>query len=106
MKCDDKAEKIYVTAFQNLFQIVNPLNIKEVMSKNISDNNNAAMLCMAHVRDIRDVIYLNKKSKETLYRAMLLMSEMSEISQCNVITVLRYFTTSNYIVYDNSNYLN
>ena len=38
------------TAFQNFFWIENPLNIKEVMSKNISDNNNAAMLLMSYVR--------------------------------------------------------
>ena len=49
------------------------------MSKNVSDNNNAAMLLMSHVRDIGDVIYINKRSKATLYRAMLLMSEMSEM---------------------------
>ena len=71
--------KPYVSAFQNFFQIENPLNIKQVMSKNISDNNNAAMLLMSHVRDIRDVKYLNKRSKATLYKAMLLMSEMSEM---------------------------
>ena len=49
------------------------------MSKNISDKNSAAMLLMSHVRDVRDVKYLNKRSKATLYRAMLLMSEMSEM---------------------------
>ena len=49
------------------------------MSKNVSDNNNAAMLLMSHVEDIGDVIYINKRSKATLYRAMLLMSEMSEM---------------------------
>ena len=43
------------------------------MSKNVSDNNNAAMLLMSHVRDIGDVIYINKRSKATLYRVMLLM---------------------------------
>ena len=54
------------------------------MSKNVSDNNNAAVLLMPHVRDIRDVIYINKRSKATLYRAMLLMSEMLNISMlCN-----------------------
>ena len=52
---------------------------KQVMSKNISDNNNAAMLLMSHVRDIRDVKYLNKRSKATLYKAMLLMLEMLEM---------------------------
>ena len=71
--------KPYVSAFQNFFRIENPLNIKQVMSKNVSDNNNAAMLLMSHVRDIRDVKYLNKRSKATLYKAMLLMSEMSEM---------------------------
>ena len=71
--------KPYVSAFQNFFRIENPLNIKQVMSKNISDNNNAAMLLMSHVRDVRDVKYLNKRSKATLYKAMLLMSEMSEM---------------------------
>ena len=65
--------------FKTFFQIENPLNIKQVMSKNISDNNNAAMLLMSHVRDVRDVKYLNKRSKATLYKAMLLMSEMSEM---------------------------
>ena len=71
--------KPYVSAFQNFFQIENPLNIKQVMSKNISDNNNAAMLLMSHVGDVGDVKYLNKRSKATLYIAMLLMSEMSEM---------------------------
>ena len=73
------AEKPEVSAFQNFFRIENPLNIKEVMSKNVSDNNNAAMLLMSHVGDIGDVKYLNKRSKATLYRAMLLMSETSEM---------------------------
>ena len=49
------------------------------MSKNVSDNNNAEMLLMSHVKDVRDVIYINKISKATLYRAMLLMSEMSQM---------------------------
>ena len=49
------------------------------MSKNISDNNNGAMLLMSHVRDVGDVKYLNKRSKATLYKAMLLMLETSEI---------------------------
>ena len=71
--------KPYVSAFQNFFRIENPLNIKQVMSKNVSDNNNAAMLLMSHVGDIGDVKYLNKRSKATLYKAMLLMSEMSEM---------------------------
>ena len=71
--------KPYVSAFQNFFRIENPLNIKQVMSKNISDNNNAAMLLMSHVGDVSDVKYLNKRSKATLYKAMLLMSEMSEM---------------------------
>ena len=71
--------KPYVSAFQNFFRIENPLNIKQVMSKNVSDNNNAAMLLMSHVRDVGDVKYLNERSKATLYRAMLLMSEMSEM---------------------------
>ena len=73
------AEKPYVSAFQNFFRIENPLNIKQVMSKNVSDNNNAAMLLMSHVGDVGDVKYLNKRSKATLYRAMLLMLEMSEM---------------------------
>ena len=58
--------KPYVSAFQNFFQIENPLNIKQVMGKNVSDNNNAAMLLMFHVRDVGDVKYLNKRSKATL----------------------------------------
>ena len=49
------------------------------MSKNVSDKNNAAMLLMSYVRDVRDVKYLNKRSKATLYKAMLLMLEMSEM---------------------------
>ena len=68
-----------IAAFQNFFGIENQLNIKQVMSKNVSDNNNAAMLLMSHVRDVRDVKYHNKRSKATLYKAMLLMSEMSEM---------------------------
>ena len=73
------AEKPYSSAFQNFFRIENPLNIKQVMSKNISDNNNTAMLLMSYVGDVGDVKYLNKRSKATLYRAMLLMLEMLEM---------------------------
>ena len=76
---DGMVGKPYVSAFQNFFRIENPLNIKQVMSKNVSDNNNAAMLLMSHVGDVGDVKYLNKRSKATLYKAMLLMSEMSEM---------------------------
>ena len=65
--------------YTNFFRMENPLNIKEVMIKNVSDNNNAAILLMSHVRDIGDVKYLNKRSKATLYRTMLLMSETSEM---------------------------
>ena len=79
-------EKPKVSAFQNFFRIENPLNIKEAMSKNISDNNNAAMLLMSHVRDVRNVKYLNKRSKATLYKAMLLMSEMSEIFELHCVS--------------------
>ena len=32
-----------------------------------------------HVGDVGDVKYLNKRSKATLYTAMLLMSEMLEM---------------------------
>ena len=80
------AEKPLVSAFQNFFWIENPLNIKEVMSKNVSDNKNAAMLLMSHVRDIGDVKYLNKRSKATLYKAMLLMSETSEIFELHCVS--------------------
>ena len=73
------AEKPKGSAFQNFFGIENSLNIKEVMSKNVSDNNNAAMLLMSHVEDVGDVIYINKRSKATMYRAMLLMSETLEM---------------------------
>ena len=69
----------YTQDFQNFFWIENPLNIKQVMSKNVSDNNNAVMLLMSHVGDVGDVKYLNKRSKATLYRAMLLMLETSEM---------------------------
>ena len=41
------------------------------MSKNISDNNNAAMLLMSHVGDVGNVKYLNKRSKATLYKAIV-----------------------------------
>ena len=64
---------------KTFFRIENPLNIKQVMSKNVSDNNIAVMLLMSHVRDVGDVKYLNKRSKATLYRAMLLMLETSEM---------------------------
>ena len=38
------------------------------------------ILCvLKHVGDVRDVIYINKRSKATLNRAMLLMSETSEM---------------------------
>ena len=53
--------------------------LSKLWAKHVSDNNNAAMLLMSHVRDVRDVKYLNKRSKATLYKAMLLMSEMSEM---------------------------
>ena len=71
---------------KTFFRIENPLNIKEVMSKNVSDNNNAAMLPMSHVGEVRDVKYLNKRSKATLYKAMLLMLEMSEIFELHCVS--------------------
>ena len=60
--------KLYVSAFQTFFRIENPLNIKEVMSKNVCRINsvrinNAAMLPMAHVRDVRDVKISQEKIK-------------------------------------------
>ena len=75
-----------ISAFQNFFRIENPLNIKEVMSKNVSDNKDAAMLFMPHVGDIGDVKYLNKRSKATLNKAMLLMLEMSEIFELHCVS--------------------
>ena len=87
---------------KTFFRIENPLNIKKVMSKNISNNNNAAMLLMSHVGDIGDVIYIS--IKDQCYSCQ--RCQRCEISQCYVITVLRYFTSSNYIVYYNSNYSN
>ena len=59
------------------------------MSKNVSDNNNAAMLLMSHVRDVGDVKYLNKRSKATLYKAMLLMSEMLEIFELTLCIIIQ-----------------
>ena len=56
------------------------------MSKNISDNNNAAMLLTSHVGDVGNVKYLNKRSKATLYKAMLLMSETSEIFKLHCVS--------------------
>ena len=53
------------------------------MSKNISDNNKAAMLLMSHVGDVK---YLNKRSKATLYKAMLLMLETSEIFELHYVS--------------------
>ena len=74
---------------KTFFRIENLLNIKEVMSKNISDNNNAAMLLMSHVRDVGDVgdvKYLNKRSKATLYKAMLLMLDTLEIFELHCVS--------------------
>ena len=71
---------------KNFFRIENLLNIKEVMSKKISDNNSAAMLLMSHVGDVGNVKYLNKRSKATLYKAMLLMSETSEIFELHCVS--------------------
>ena len=101
------AKKPYVSAFQNFFRIENPLNIKQVMSKNVSDNNNAAMLLMSHVGDVRDVKYLNKRSKATMYKAMLLMLETSEMWNismlCNycieIFHISDIFDMSNIAVY-------
>ena len=56
------------------------------MSKNISDNNNAAMLLMSHVGDVGDVKYLNKRSKATLYKAMLLMLDTLEIFELHCVS--------------------
>ena len=50
---------------KTFFQIENPLNIKKVMSKNVSDT---------MTNNVTHVKYLNKRSNATLYRAMLLMS--------------------------------
>ena len=77
------AEKPKSQLSKTFFQIENPLNIKEVMSKNVSDNNNAAMLLMSHVGNVK---YLNKRSKATLYKAMLLMSKMSEIFELHCVS--------------------
>ena len=56
------------------------------MSKNISDNNNAAMLLMSNVGDVGDVKYLNERSKATLYKAMFLMSETLEIFELHCVS--------------------
>ena len=88
-------EKQCVSAFQNFFRIENLSNIKEVMSKSISDNNNAAMLLMAHGGDVGDVKYLNKRSKATLYRAVLLMLEMSEIFELDCVSQFKLFELRN-----------
>ena len=37
------------------------------------------MCVLKHVGDVEDEIYINKRSKATLSRAVLLMSEMSKI---------------------------
>ena len=43
------------------------------------------ILCvLKHVGDVGDVIYINKRSKATLNRAMLLMLEMSEMQNISV----------------------
>ena len=65
------------------------------MSKNVSDNKNAAMLLMSHVGDIGDVKYLNKRSKATLYKAMLLMSETSEIFKLHCVSEFKLFELRN-----------
>ena len=77
--------KALCLSFPKLFQINNLLNNKEVMSKNIFDNNNAALLLMAHVEDVGDVKYLNKRSKVTLYRAMLLISLVRDIRDISML---------------------
>ena len=74
----EMSEIVIIFNIHRIFRIENPLNIKQVMSKNVSDNN-AAMLLMSRVGDVGDVKYLNKRSKATLYRAMLLMLETSEM---------------------------
>ena len=66
------------------------------MSKNVSDNNNAAMLLMSHVGDVGDVKYLNKRSKATLYKAMLLMSEMSEIFELHCVSYIQTIRIKEY----------
>ena len=80
---------------KTFFQIENLLNIKEVMSKNISDNNNAAMLLISHVGDVGNVKYLNKRSKATLYKAMLLMSETSEIFELHCVSQFKLLELRN-----------
>ena len=41
-------------------------------------------VCILHVGDVEDEIYINKRSKATLSRAVLLMSEMSKILNVSI----------------------
>ena len=61
------------------------------MSKNISDKNNAAMLLMSHVRDVRDVKYLNKRSKATLYKNVIHVEDVGDlrITLCIIIQTIQ-----------------
>ena len=62
------------------------------MSKNISDNKNAAMLLMSHVRDIGDVKYLNKKIKgNTVQSNVTLVGDVRDpqITLCIIIQTIR-----------------
>ena len=49
-----------------------------------------------HVGDIGDVKYLNKRSKATLYTAMLLMSEMLEMRNISIKDQRQHYTQQCY----------
>ena len=55
------------------------------MSKNVSDNNNAAMLLMSHVRDVGDVIYINKRSKATVQSNVTHVRDVGDVKYLNAM---------------------
>ena len=71
------AEKLQLSAFQNIFWIENPLNIKEVMSKNI----NTCQRCIIQSKvNLIHCIHVGDVGDESNYIAFDLL--------------LRYFTSS------------
>ena len=80
-------EKPSVSAFQNFFRIENPLNIKEVMGKNVLVIQIKGNTVLFHVEEVENTLY-----KCTMLNGM----HVGEVED----------GPSNYTVYHNSNYLN
>ena len=119
------AGKLKVSAFQNFFRIENSLNIKEVMGKKHVCNILSFFWSLWSIIHIyHHLWHLWHESNYIAFDPLLryftsltsltwiqikgntVQSNGTHVGDVKEITVLRYFTSLNYIVYHNSNYLN